>query len=603
MNDWKKTGPFPQGSRASIAKWLKFASWCGPVILLSLVILHSRMLAIKNHVAFPSLPPPPSLSLPSDSAERTPRHLPNLSEAESRNPEITIVSANIAILEHSLSELAAQVYTKDPLLRLCEDYRETPNRWFATRKNDLKALSDYLNVPDPSLARRRQKSYYEMQNLLAPLLIREIASDPGFAALLRAAMDLPAVSGSDFNFDQLDHLIHLQSSGVKSRTGATNRLSFERAMAEIDKRYKIVEREVAKKQEQEAIPAVVFSAIKCDTANRLLSGLSTFYIDAKTPPELTTLRNEYRRLSSSLESVRSREFDPNKSDISLKFTNLVAQCRSLSELSNDSIHVAIWKQAARTPITISPGDEEKILPDARTLTAFETNTNVKNGAEISNLLAKLTQLRTNERELIANALKTNRAFAILSGYRLNTAKWLLTRSEENAPINAFLAATNSKVELNRGIAHDIDVAFTPIVLCELLADSDWAPLLTEAIRIQFIESNHNDPSILWCADTLLGVSTSSSALPEPWPEGAQALLEVRIPLAEEKLHAITRRSDVPEPVVRSIKMYRTREIMELTANYYLQYHSPDGLSSLLGKIDQTFRELENKRRSNTPIKK
>jgi len=433
--------------------------------------------------------------------------------------------------------------------------------------------------------------------LLTPLLIRKTADDPGFSALVKAAFEAAGPIPTHFSFDQLDRLIEFPPSGAKSAGRSSSSSSFQEWMAQMDLRAELVEKEVAGRVRQESIPSVVFSAIKCETANRLLSGLTVRYIDARTPLELIELRDECRRLTSSLQTLRSQFFASDMSAISIRFTNSLAQWRSLGSESNNPIHDAIWQSAPRSPVVISPVDEDRLLEDSRMRLALKSVAGVKADEQMTNLLTQLLQYRSKQRELVGSALSTNRAFSILSGYRLNAAQWLLGRTVENAAINQFLAPTNRSVGQNRKVAHDLNIAFTPIVVREVLEDPDWAPLLAEAIRIQFTVANTNDPCILWCADALFRLPVEEAVLPEPWPEGVQTLLDKRIPLAESRITEITRDSGVREDIVRSIKMYRLREIMELTANYYQAYHQPNGLASLHQNIDRTFREIENKQRS------
>ena len=210
--------------------------------------------------------------------------------------EIILVN-EINGLKSKLVELEAAAYAKDPSLRIYGQYVEVAHDWVAHKHSrEFNAQNAYF-----AKLMLRDKSLYDLTDLIDTVLARDLAGNTNFAPLLKFLFDAitskatKAVAMYTSSYSRCDSLIGFHRTAPLVRPQ-----NFEAYVAELDKRYDLVRAKIDEIQREKAIPDDVLLGILYGDLYRLLDSHAQTYVELQTPPELTEVRQQLRRKYNEL---------------------------------------------------------------------------------------------------------------------------------------------------------------------------------------------------------------------------------------------------------------------------------------------------------------
>jgi hypothetical protein len=229
-------------------------------------------------------------------SEQNPAH----GEDQSIENKLAAARAQLERLEASVysNNLDASVLSLDAV----EAYREVIEKWGMKQAPLMEDLTQFVAVADPIEAKKRSQAYVKAENLMIPLVIRNLsAQDTNFFALFKTASILFLSGETAWQI-----LTHYDAGDRYAAVPSADERTFERYIEEANKRNQQLS-DVAKQIADEAgMPTNALEAIRIDATIRLLRSAVDMYKHVATPHELVALRREV----AELEILADRERAP-----------------------------------------------------------------------------------------------------------------------------------------------------------------------------------------------------------------------------------------------------------------------------------------------------
>jgi hypothetical protein len=244
-------------------------------------------------IATAPTPTPPAIT-PSNPISKTPLTPPPATD----DPEAELVN-KIALQKEALAALEAETYAKDPHLQVYEKFRDDPERWFGTNfAGGEKPLWEYQRPADPVEAKKRQKACQDLGILFGMSNFKELADVPQYTHLLTVSSEvLGRLQTSPKITYTGDRLIGWKEPIQENRTG-------EQVLADFAKRYELVTQKINELVQENQIPEDVVAYIKGRSIAASLMAAADIYTQTRTPPELTKMRGDLKRLELQLRNLQ-----------------------------------------------------------------------------------------------------------------------------------------------------------------------------------------------------------------------------------------------------------------------------------------------------------